>query len=363
MSNQFREIDPENILRISLPNMTNPTDKRHDTDDSIIVNNLSKRYSNDGEEIEALANISFSVKKGSIVGILGPNGAGKTTLIKSMLGLIIPSAGSIRINGNDPTINQREVYREVCGTLEGARNTYWRLTVKQNLEFFASLNDIHPYEIQAQITEVLDTFDLTSKMDERVNNLSRGMKQKVGLACALIQNGSVIFLDEPTLGLDIESSISLCENLRTIAETEGITIILTSHDMDVIENLCDRVIILQDGLIVADDTVENLKTLFNVQTYKISLADTPSKHSLAKLEARFHLTSYNTYGGQQFEFDVNLENSDQFYELISILSTTNCSIVGIRSVDPNLESIYIELTENARLSRNAGSVLVGDSVK
>src|SRR6056297_3170111 len=148
----------------------------------LVVDDLQKTYGEGEDAVRAVDGVSLTVRRGEVVGVLGPNGAGKTTTIKSILGLVVPSGGTVEVAGVDAHENPRGVYRHVGAMLEGARNVYWRLTVRENLEFFAALGGQDPSAARDRHDELLERFDLAEKADQPVNDLSRGQKQKVSLA-------------------------------------------------------------------------------------------------------------------------------------------------------------------------------------
>ncbi len=281
------------------------------------VENLLKRYGDGSDAVTAVDSISFDIERGSVVGLLGPNGAGKTTTIKSILGLIIPSGGRVVIDGIDVHADTKRAYRHIGAMLEGARNVYWRLTVRENLEFFAALSGQRPADTRERHDQLLDQFGLADKADTAVRELSRGMKQKVSLACTLARDVDVVFLDEPTLGLDVESSLELRAELRSLADETGTTVLLSSHDMDVIEDICDRVIIMNDGHVVADDSLDNLLDLFNTQAYAVQVAGEIPSETRQQLERRFDATDFERQADRE-RFVVSV-TGDEFYELADCL--------------------------------------------
>ena len=210
-----------------------------------LMKSYKKRKSK--EYIQAVNDISFTVNKGEIVGLLGPNGAGKTTTIKMICGLLIPDAGTITINGMDNREKRLGALRHISAVLEGNRNLYWRLTVRENLEYFAGNRGASRKDVAQQIEVLLTSFHLKEKEHELVNRLSRGMQQKLAIAVAMLADSDVILLDEPTLGLDVETGYEVRELLRTIVDEYNRTIIISSHDMNVIQELCDRTVIINDG--------------------------------------------------------------------------------------------------------------------
>lgn len=321
------------------------TDSESDSSEEVVVSvrDLGKTYGTGDEAVTAVDGVSFDIDRGSVVGLLGPNGAGKTTTIKSILGLVLPSSGEVEIAGVDVHDDPKQAYRHVGATLEGARNVYWRLTVRENVEFFASLNGQQPSAIKERYEQLLNQFGLAEKADETVNDLSRGMKQKVSLVCTLARGTDVVFLDEPTLGLDVESSLELRRELRQLAEQEAITVVLSSHDMDVVEDLCERVVVMNDGNVVADDSVADLVEVFGTRSYRISVAGSIPDSTRAKLRERFPVESFERVGETE-RFDATLTEGDDLYAIFDALRAGDCSLDGVTATDPDLESVFLELT-------------------
>jgi len=326
----------------------------------VAVDRVSKTYGSGEDGVTAVADVSFDVHPGTVVGVLGPNGAGKTTLIKSMLGLIIPDEGEVTVDGIDVHEDTRTAYRRVGAMLEGARNVYWRLTVRENLDFFASLAGHDHGSLRDRHDELLDQLGLADKADVTVNDLSRGMKGKVSLAAALARDAPVAFLDEPTLGLDVESSIELRRELRRLAEQESMTIVLSSHDMAVVEDVCDRVIVMNDGRIVADDTVENLIDLFRTQAYRVTVSEDVPAATQRSLEDEFLVESWDEVANSE-RFDVALPGDRSVYDLMDRLRAADLSVDRITAIEPDLEDVFLELTENeARPSQSEDRRSDGD---
>jgi ABC-2 type transport system ATP-binding protein len=308
---------------------------------AIYVDGLTKTFGSGETAVTAVDNVSFAVAPGEIVGLLGPNGAGKTTTIKSILGLILPDEGEVRVHGIDVHANPRAAYEYVDAMLEGARNDYWRLTVRENLRYFAAIRGQNPDAMADRHNEVLEQLDLAEKADTAVRDLSRGMKQKVSLASVLAGNVSVAFLDEPTLGLDVESSLKLRNELRRLAEEHGLTLVLSSHDMDVIEDVCDRVVIMTDGRIAVDDTVEDLLAGFETKGYQITVRGVDDA-ILSDLRGRFELSDVQrTDDRARFEAAADTET---FYRLTDAMEAHNLDIVGIETVHPDLAEAFVEMT-------------------
>ena len=310
----------------------------------IQVENLCKTYHKrkSSEVITAVDNISFTVNKGEIVGLLGPNGAGKSTTIKMICGLIRPDSGNININGIHNREKRLKALNHISAVLEGNRNLYWRLTVRENLEYFAGNRGKSRKEFASKIDDLLEKFHLKQKENELVNRLSRGMQQKLAIAVAMLADTDVILLDEPTLGIDVETGYEVRNLLREIAKEYKRTIIISSHDMDVIQDLCERTIIINNGKIITNDRVENLLRLFEVRAYTITLANNISENQQQLLQERFPQLEY-TADNLQSKIEVNLTSSNAIYELFEILQLEKTPIETIDRKTINFEEVFLKI--------------------
>jgi ABC-2 type transport system ATP-binding protein len=310
---------------------------------AVAVEGVTKRFGSGDDAVTAVDDVSFEVSAGSVVGLLGPNGAGKTTLIKSVLGLVLPDEGRVEICGYDVRERPRAAYAHVDAMLEGARNDYWRLTVRENLRYFATIGGVDPDSVADRHERLLERLGLTEKADVAVRKLSRGMKQKVSLASTLAGGADVVFLDEPTLGLDVESSRTLQRELRRLAEDEGLTVVLSSHDMDVVETVCDRVLIMSNGRIIADDTVEELLRGDGRHGVSITSRDLDDG-SLAALSERFDPDDVERLDrGRGARIEV-VTDSDGLYALFEFLHERGVRLDRVSTVEPDLEEVFVALT-------------------
>jgi len=313
-----------------------------ETDDpALVVDGLVKRFGSGETAVTAVDDVSFSVDRGSVVGLLGPNGAGKTTTIKSILGMVLPDSGSVRVQGVDIYEHPRQAYRHVDAMLEGARNDYWRLTVRENLRYFATISGVVPDSVADRHERLLDQLDLAEKADEPVRSLSRGMKQKVSLASVLATDASVVFLDEPTLGLDVESSLTLRRELRRIVAERDLTVLLSSHDMDVIEDVCDRVIIMNDGRVIADDSVEQLLRQPEASRFRVTSPDIDAALR-REITERFDVVEA-AVTDDTTRIDVDTDSAG-FYDLVALLRADGVTLESVRTPDPDLEDVFLGLT-------------------
>ena len=224
----------------------------------ITIDNVCKNY----KSKKALDNVSLSIKQGELFGLLGVNGAGKTTLIKILCGLTRKTSGTITIN-NFNLDKEIDKIKEIIDISPQETSVANNLTVKENLEFFANIynnNDVKT------INEIIDIFNLNEVLNQRAKTLSGGYKRRLSIAIALISKPKILFLDEPTLGLDVFARRELWNIIKKLHK--NITIILTSHYLEEIENLCDRVAILSNGKLLKTGTIEEIKQITNTQNFE-----------------------------------------------------------------------------------------------
>ena len=224
----------------------------------ITIDNVCKNY----KSKKALDNVSLSIKQGELFGLLGVNGAGKTTLIKILCGLTRKTSGTITIN-NFNLDKEIDKIKEIIDISPQETSVANNLTVKENLEFFANIynnNDVKT------INEIVDIFNLNEVLNQRAKTLSGGYKRRLSIAIALISKPKILFLDEPTLGLDVFARRELWNIIKKLQK--NITIILTSHYLEEIENLCDRVAILSNGKLLKTGTIEEIKQITNTQNFE-----------------------------------------------------------------------------------------------
>src|SRR5919204_4617903 len=202
------------------------------------------------ERFRAVDGVDLRVETGEIFGLLGPNGAGKTTTMKMLATLLLPTSGSIRVLGIDPLARPRDVRARLGAMLSGERSLYWKLTGRENLEYFAALYHVPPKEMKERVERSLAAVKLSDRGDDYVEKYSTGMRQRLALARALLPDPPLILLDEPTVGLDPQASRDLRDRVREL-RAQGRTVLLTTHYMEEADQLCDRVAIIDHGKIVA----------------------------------------------------------------------------------------------------------------
>ncbi len=247
----------------------------------IVVNNLVRSF--DG--FVAVDQISFTVPRGQICGYLGPNGAGKTTTVKMLTGMIRPTAGSAAIAGFD-IVQQSLAVKKVIGYVPESGALYENLTPLEYLQMIGALYHVPGEQLASKITEFLRMFKLLEVQNERMNTFSKGMRQKVVISAALLHNPEVIFFDEPLNGLDANSALLLKELIRRLA-SQGKTIFYCSHILEVVEKICDRVIILDRGQIVADGSIHELQNLTKQSSLEAIFSQVTHSEDMAEIAEAF----------------------------------------------------------------------------
>lgn len=235
----------------------------------ISIKNLTRIYNikegllkQEKKVVNAVNDVSFEVKKGEIFGLLGPNGAGKTTIIKVMTTLLAPSSGEVKILGYDSFGEERYIRPRINFIFGGERSLYWRLSAKDNLQFFCD-QYLVPKSKQSQIIDtLLDRVGLLEEKNRKVENFSKGMKQRLQIARSLINDPEIIFLDEPSIGLDPVGSRDLKKIVRQLSDS-GKTVVLTTHYMPEADELCDRIAIIDKGKLVEVESTKNLKEKYS----------------------------------------------------------------------------------------------------
>lgn len=310
------------------------------------VKDLQKTFRDKRGRIEAVKNVSFSVQKGEMVGLLGPNGAGKTTTIKCILDLVKPDAGEIWVNGIDRMKNSGEARKYMAAVLEGARNTYWRLTVWENIVFFAGIHGVSLSKGREYFEYLLEILGLKDKRNTEVRNLSSGYKQKTAVACTLAKQTPLVFLDEPTLGLDVEASYELREALKNLQANEKRTIVVSSHDMHVIQDVCSRVVIISNGRILVDQKVPELLSIFSTRKYRVVIANGTDALRTGRVLAevsRVFPDAVTRVSPEMAEISVVLTDSSQIYELVDVLKAQGVTIETITQEEVDLEKAFLEI--------------------
>jgi ABC-2 type transport system ATP-binding protein len=292
------------------------------------------------DTVRAVDTIDLEVAAGSVFGFLGPNGAGKTTTIRLLLGLIEPTAGSARVLGHDIATDADEA-RRGCGVLLEHTGLYERLSAADNLEYYGRLWRLTAADRQARISELLDHFGLDDRRNELVGTWSRGMKQKVALARALLHRPRVVFLDEPTAGLDPVAAVALRTDLLTLARREGVTVFLTTHNLDEAERVCDRVGVIRAGRLVAEGSPDSLRGRTGSATMTVV------GHNLAAAAASIRLRpEVSGLDASDHRLIVELAGDVSVAPLIQLLVENGAGIEEVQRGAASLEDAFLSLLAN-----------------
>ena len=303
---------------------------------AIEVNNLVKRFGS----LTAVNNVSFAVEKGEIFGYLGPNGAGKTTTIRILTGISLPTSGGASIFGHD-IVRETITARNFMGIVPETSNIYDDLSAWKNLIFSAELYHVPRAEREGRAMDLLRTFELEDRRDDRARGFSKGMKRRLTLAMGLINNPSLLFLDEPTSGLDVQSNRIIRQVIRDLND-RGVTVFLTTHNIEEANLLCNRVAIINRGQIAAIDSPERLKqTIQSVQSLEIGL-ETVSPSLMEVLSRVPGVTDIRREGDK-----IRLYTSDPgrvLEDVMAILEEKHVHPLSVNTLGPSLEDVFVRLT-------------------
>lgn len=298
----------------------------------------------------AVDGVDLQIQRGEVFGLLGPNGAGKTTTIRMLCTLLEPTSGTARVNGFDIIKDANRVRQSLGTVLAGERSTYWKLTARENLEYFAALYHVPPISAKERVKELLERMELTERADELVEKYSTGMKQRVAISRALLARPPILLLDEPTLGLDPQAARKvrqLIEELRT----EGHTILLTTHYMEEADQLSDRIGIIDQGKIIALDTPANLKQRIHqkdVIRLEVSGWKPEMIRALDSMTGVENLTSRKSQLDSIWEVNLHTSNSRMILPgLIERVNQNGTRLVNLNILQPTLEDVFIHLTGKA----------------
>ena len=297
---------------------------------SIEVSNISKSY---GAQ-KALNNVSFSIQKGEIVGFLGPNGAGKSTLMKILTTYIAADEGEAAVNGFDVNTQTKSVQQSI-GYLPEHNPLYLDLYVREYLAFNA---DVYKVE-KSRIEEVIQLTGLSTESHKKIGQLSKGYRQRVGLANALLHNPDVLILDEPTTGLDPNQLVEIRNVIKNVGKDK--TVFLSTHIMQEVEAICDRVIIIDKGKIVADKKIENLISTKNEQIIEVEFDKTIAAAIISQIE---NLTSYKNTQDAIWELTFSTER-DMRPAVFDFANANGLKTLQISQKNKNLETLFREMTK------------------
>ncbi len=305
----------------------------------IVVKNLTKAFG----DFVAVDNITFDMKKGEVFGLLGPNGAGKSTVIRMLSTLTRPTTGTATVGGFD-VVNQDSEVRKLIGIVSEKMIMYNRLTARENLWFFGNLFGMQKKELNGRIDELLELVQLTKWKRAQVGTFSTGMKQKMNIIRALLNMPKVLFLDEPTLGLDPQSTVEIREFIKKLNQEYNTTVLITTHMMSEADMLCDRIGIIDHGKIVALDTSTNLKNAIagpNTTILTLEIANlTPNL--VAAVQALECVETVSQENSSQIR--IHAHGGDAFDSIIDVVRAKKGNIVTMQNIQPTLEDVFLHIT-------------------
>jgi ABC-2 type transport system ATP-binding protein len=304
-----------------------------------MVENLTKSFG----DFVAVDNITFDIKKGEIFGLLGPNGAGKSTTIRMLSTLTRPTKGTATIGGFD-IINEDNEVRKLIGIVSEKMIMYDRLTAKENLVFFGNLFNIPKDVLNKRIDDLLELVQLTKWKNSQVGTFSTGMRQRMNVIRALLNMPQVLFLDEPTLGLDPQSTVEIREFIKKINQENHTTILITTHMMAEADLLCNRIGIIDHGKIAALDTSTNLKKMISgrdttILTLEVSDLTPELIATIRGLEPVENVSQENSS-----HLKIHAHGDDAFDTIIDAVRASGAKIDSIQNLQPTLEDVFLHIT-------------------
>lgn len=301
---------------------------------AISVNSLTKRY----DDLTALNGISFDVHRGSVFGLLGPNGAGKTTTIRILTGLTRPNSGEATVLDYN-VAEENQLVKSKVGVVPEASNIYEEMTALGNLVFSGELYGVPSSERKSRAMQLLEVFNLADRARDTVLGLSRGMKRRLTIACALMHRPELLFLDEPTTGLDVQSAHQLRDQVRRLNK-EGVTIFLTTHYLEEADQLCNTIAVINWGRIVALDSPENLKaSVTGDRVVEVSFSAPVPEDGLKRLPGVVEVYKL----GDKYRLRLAGEG-DSVSDLVEYARNRGSRIATINTLKPSLEDAFLKIT-------------------
>lgn len=289
----------------------------------------------------AVSNVSLYLEEGESVGLLGPNGAGKSTTISMMSTLLPPTSGEVRFNGIDALDIPQEL-RRVLGVVPQEIALYEELTAYENMKFFGRIYGLKGKKLEERIKDVLDMIGLTERRKDRVETYSGGMKRRINIGVTLLHEPEVLIMDEPTVGIDPQSRNYILDMIRRLNKEKNMTILYTSHYMEEVEKLCDRIYIMDHGEIIASGTNQELKNILaNDETIQIDV-ETQSQAFFEKLTSH-DVVQKVTQEGKGYKV-IASKGDDLLGEVFELAKLSNTKITGVAVQTPTLEDVFLHLT-------------------
>lgn len=324
------------------------------------VDQLVKKYG----DFQAVKGISFEVEKGEVFGLLGPNGAGKTQTISMITGIIPPTSGTARIAGHDILKDTKDV-KQITGLVPQDLALYETLSARANLNFFGRIYGLRGKDLKDRVEDVLRIVALTDRADEPIEQYSGGMKRRINIAAGLLHQPELLFLDEPTVGVDPQSRNHIFESVMRLNRERGMSIVYTSHYMEEVELLCEKVAIIDEGKIIALDSVKNLIAILGAGVIQVGLSDVNEEDlaqisalpgvreaALVQTPAAPPLGEGEDPEAKEVELVATGEvvriladrSQEATVSVIGYLNSKDITLTSLEILEPNLESVFLHLT-------------------
>lgn len=301
----------------------------------LVAKNISKSYN----DVQALSNVSLSIKEGELYGLLGPNGAGKTTTISILSSLLNPDGGEVLYQGKSLSKNASDC-KKIIGVVPQEIALYEDLTAVENLKFWGTLYGINGKKLQSKTDELLDFLGLADRKNHKIKTYSGGMKRRINIAAALLHDPKIVFMDEPTVGIDPQSRNLIFEVIEEL-HSRGLTMIYTTHYMEEAERLCDRIGIIDEGRIITEGSLDELKKASSVKEEIQVNFSNPQKTDLASMSN--HFNGQLSIQANEMTLSTSKTNTD-LPELIQMCTIANLQLEKLDVRSLSLESIFLELT-------------------
>ncbi|WP_047982853.1 ABC transporter ATP-binding protein [Ornithinibacillus californiensis] len=302
--------------------------------------NLTKEYKN----VKAVKNLSMFIERGEIVGLLGPNGAGKSTAISMLSSLVEPTSGDVRFE-NSSIIKNPSKFRKIVGIVPQEIALYEDLTAEENLHFFGRIYHLRGAKLKQKVEEVLEQIGLSDRRKDVVKKFSGGMKRRLNIGVAMLHDPEMIIMDEPTVGIDPQSRNYILETVKRLNEERNMTVLYTSHYMEEVEFLCDRIYIMDKGDLIASGTKEEIKKILSSENTIAIKADRFNKEFLDALQN--HPSVNRITIGEREVLIIVPRAVNMFSEVIKIAEEYGIELVSVDNKAPTLEDVFLHLTGRA----------------
>ena len=298
-----------------------------------------------GGPVKALDHVNITIKEGELFGLLGPNGAGKTTLIKVLCTLLLPTSGSAYVAGHDVAKDVYEIRKKINMVSGGETSGYGLLTTRENIWMFSQFYGIQSKVSKERIDTLMRTFGLYDKKNAKVRTLSTGERQKMNMVRGFVTDPEILFLDEPTLGLDVNASRIIREYVMNwVRKNDHKTVLLTTHYMMEADMMCDRVAIIDQGRILALDTPQNLKkTIKKESTLQLDVDTLKSVAPIGSIKGIRNFSSKNDIGRGTTNMTIIVEDESAISDIMSAISAQGSRIHSMKKTDPTLEDVFVSM--------------------